>query len=153
MSRVRHFLHTRAQTWVSPSSDARWPCPGPQSCQMSLRVLIYHPITADIIGPIGQSQIRLLKCEQCHRVRSNPILMSPDIISVVIVCWSKPRTKPCPASGFLDRANVSTGSARTSNTRLFEFCVWLQNGKWDIAWQAGKFPVRPKTFTKINKVK
>ena len=144
-SLMRHWRMSRdAISWFSsilrhefPSipSYIRWPCPG--SCQMSLRVISCQPITS-----LDQMELTNQSCET-DPPRSRSVILSEAVLTPVIVY-------PALSSCFLDRANVSTGTPGTSNTRPFEFCVWLPNGKWDIAWQAGKFSSCSKTLKKVN---
>ena len=137
---ISWFSSILRHEFPSIPSDHRWPCPG--SWVLS-NVTPCHQLSANHRSDgTNQSELCNNKEQECHPdVRSNP-----NPLSLFAQCQDL-------SSCFLDRANVSTGTPGTSNTRPFEFCVWLPNGKWDIAWQAGKFPARYKTFTKVNTTK
>ena len=67
---------------------------------------------------------------QGARDQSNDhVILVEAILSSVLSLFAEPRQSQALVTGFFARANVSTGSTRTSHTRPFEFCVWLQNGK------------------------
>ena len=136
---ISWFSSILRHEFPSIPSDHRWPCPG--SWVMS-NVTQCHKLSANHRSD-GTNQSEL-----CNNIRSRSVILMSE--AILTPCHCLPSAM---SSCFLDRANVSTGTPGTSNTRPFEFCVWLPNGKWDIAWQAGKFPARYKTFTKVNTTK